>query len=265
MHRTHSAAFAAIATALAVTASAVHAEFITLETPSLGPALYDDDWRDQGGFIPSGGALFNNFIGPFNNWSGFALSRVTDNTTPGFGNQYSAFAGSGASGSLQYAIGYVDSFGATPTITLPLGEVPLSIEITNTTYAGLSMRDGDAFAKKFGGPTGNDPDFFKLTISGLSESNAPTGSVDFYLADYRFANNALDYIVSAWTLVDLSSLPQTTRKLQFTLASSDNGAFGMNTPSYLAVDNLTTTVPEPAVGMFLIMTAAGLAWRRQRV
>ena len=126
------------------------------------------------------------------------------------------------------------------------------------------MRDGDAFAKKFGGPTGNDPDFFKLTISGLDAGNAPTGTVDFYLADFRFANNALDYILTNWTLVDISSLPIHTRKLQFTLSSSDNGTFGMNTPAYFAVDNLTTAIPEPGTATFLLLAAAGLACRRQR-
>jgi hypothetical protein len=36
------------------------------------------------------------------------------------------------------------------------------VYVTNTTYAYNSMRDGDMFAKKFGGPTGNDPDWYKL-------------------------------------------------------------------------------------------------------
>jgi hypothetical protein len=30
------------------------------------------------------------------------------------------------------------------------------------------MRDGDGFGKKFGGTTGMDPDWFKLTIKGYS-------------------------------------------------------------------------------------------------
>jgi hypothetical protein len=32
---------------------------------------------------------------------------------------------------------------------------------TNTTYAALSMLSGDSFAKKFGGASGDDPDWFK--------------------------------------------------------------------------------------------------------
>ena len=102
----------------------------------------------------------------------------------------------------------------------------LSIRLTNTTYTALSMRDGDSFAKKFGGGTGNDPDFFLLNIQGRDASDAITGIVPFYLADYRFSNNALDYIVSQWTTVDLSSLPVNTTALTFELTSSDVGPSG---------------------------------------
>jgi hypothetical protein len=256
-----------LAACAAVVTPCAKAGLITLETPALGAALHDEDWRPAAGFT-SGGALFNNSFfdfGTFTSWAGFALSRETNTTTPGFGNQFSAFAGSGASGSLQYAVGYVDPFNNVfPTIDLPAGESALSISVTNTTYAGLSMRDGDSFAKKFGGATGNDPDFFKLTISGLDAANSVLGSVQFYLADYRFANNASDYILNAWTSVDLSTLPAATRKLRFALDSSDGGSgASMNTPSYFAVDNLST-VPEPASALLLAGAAAGLLIRRKR-
>lgn len=197
----------------------------------------------------SGSASFNhdytNFGFPGCCATGWSYSNHTDNTTPGFGNQYSAFAGSGHGGSANYAVGFIG---------------PLSVELaapvtlsgayfTNTTYAALSMRDGDGFAKKFGGPSGNDPDFFRLTISGFNDAT-PTGSVDFFLADYRFADNTQDYIVQNWTFVNLSSLGTVTR-LGFSLASTDNGAFGMNTPAYFAMDNLAP-VPEPHQALLLL-------------
>jgi len=120
------------------------------------------------------------------------------------------------------------------------------------------MRDGDAFAKRFGGPSGDDPDFFRLTIQGFDAANASTGSVDFFLADYRFENAALDTIVGGFTTLDLSTLG-TLRALEFTLSSSDGGPFGMNTPAFFAIDDVVA-VPEPgsalAAGVGLIALGA---------
>jgi hypothetical protein len=64
------------------------------------------------------------------------------------------------------------------------------------------------------------------------------GSVDFYLADYQFTSNCYDYILHEWTWVDLTPLGDIVKTLHFELSSSDIGAWGMNTPSYFAIDNL---------------------------
>jgi hypothetical protein len=228
---------------------------VDFEDLSLSPNAH----HDSSAFV-SRGVGFSNTTTQFG-WSGFAYSNHTDATTPGFGNQHSAIAGSGAGGSALYGVAYHSAFDPVPTITLAPGTAAQSITVTNTTYAYLSMRDGDPFAKKFGGASGNDADWFKLTITGLDASDASIGSVDFYLADFRFANNAQDYLVNAWTSVDLSSLAA-ARKLTLTLTSSDVGSFGINTPTYIAVDNLVT-VPEPAGAALLALGAMGLLRRRR--
>jgi hypothetical protein len=266
MHYSRCAASAAILTATAVLSPTLSAAVVTFEDPALSTD-FKVDWRPAGGFS-SGGAFFNNdyvdFGGGFYSWGGFALSRMTDRLTAGYINQYSVFASSGAGGSSQFGIAYYEAFTPTiPTITLPAGESPVSITLANTTYAALSMRDGDAFAKKFGGASGNDPDYFLLTITGLSETNTPTGTVNFYLADYRDANNALDYIVSDWTVVGLTGLGAGTRKLQFGFSSSDTGAGGINTPTYVAVDNVVS-VPEPSGIALLLLGSTALGLRRRR-
>jgi hypothetical protein len=117
------------------------------------------------------------------------------------------------------------------------------------------MRNGDSFAKKFGGENGDDPDWFKLTITGQDVAGAVTGEVDFYLADFRFANNTQDYIVHDWTFVDLTSLGDHVKCLEFGLFSSDSGQYGMNTPSYFAMDHLTL-VPEPS--MLILFASASV-------
>jgi hypothetical protein len=214
----------------------------------------------------SGGATFANSFTNFGGgccWDGFAYSQVTDNTTPGFTNQYSAFPGGGAGGSATYAIGFTAGGSGVSTIDFGTDVVLSDAFVTNTTYAALSMENGDPFSKKFGGASGNDPDFFVLTITGLDGFGASIGSVELYLADFRFADNGLDYIVDSWVSVGLSGLGP-VRGLDFTLASSDNGAFGMNTPAYFALDDLGfTVVPEPGTGTLLALGLAALRVRRR--
>jgi hypothetical protein len=251
---------------------------ITFEDKTLpGPdsAYYGQD--SAGGFT-SGGAAFNNqytdFGGGFFGWDGFAYSNVVNTTTTGFTNQFAAYhlPGGGGDASANYGVSFnfnytgpnvVPAFGR---ITLPAGSSPQSIRLTNTTYTALSMLNGDGFAKQFGGSSGNDPDFLLLVIQGRDAGNAFTGTVPFYLADFRFSNNAEDYVINQWTTVDLSSLSGSTQSLTFELTSSDVGSFGMNTPSYFALDNLVVAVPEPTSLALLLSgtTGAGLWWLRRR-
>jgi len=79
--------------------------------------------------------------------------------------------------------------------------------------------------------------------------------VDFYLADYRFEDNAQDYIIKTWQWVELSSLGEVD-SLKFTLASSDVGAYGMNTPGYFCIDQVyvspeTISISESGANDFL--------------
>ncbi|GAB4493712.1 MAG: hypothetical protein OHK0019_18210 [Saprospiraceae bacterium] len=210
------------------------------ENFNLPPNTFVNDAGAPGVFSSGNISLPNNYNPDWMSWDGWAISNTTDTLTPGFLNESSAIAGGGAEGSATYAVSYV--FG--PTIIgltgAASGGTVSGMYVTNNAYAYYSMKDGDAFAKKFGGVTGNDPDFFLLTVKKYLDGQLSADSVNFYLADYRFANNAQDYIVDDWTWLDLSSLGNAD-SLQFTLASSDNGAFGMNTPAYFCVDNVTTT------------------------
>ena len=213
----------------------------------------------------SGGVSFNHSYTAFSpdcchrDW---IYSNKTDVTTAGSINQFSAYAGGGAQGSANYAIA---NFGV-PTASFSTASTVAGAYFTNTTYAALSMLQGDSFAKKFGGASGNDADWLKLTIQGLDAANVVTGSVDYYLADYRFADNSLDYIVNNWTYVDLSSLG-TVNRLGFALTSSDTGSFGINTPAYFALDSLSVTaVPEPSHALLFLsgLAVLGVVAKRRR-
>ena len=192
----------------------------------------------------SGIATYNNYYAydaeyMYSSWGGVAYSNITDTSARGFTAQYNAITGSGHSGSSNYGIGYFNAFNAVvPTITLDKAQTISAVHITNTNYAYYSMLDGDGFAKKFGGPTGADEDWFLLTITGKDAGGNPTGTVAFYLADFRFVDNADDYIIKDWTLVELSSLGE-VESLEFGLSSSDGGqGMAMNTPAYFAIDSV---------------------------
>jgi hypothetical protein len=194
-------------------------------------------------------------------WTGSSYSRVNAGNLAGFENQYAAKPGIGSDGSAHYAVVY-NSFSGDAVVTFGAQIQLSSIDVSNTAYTYFSMRDGDPFAKKFGGDSGNEKDFYKLEIQGF-RGTAATGSVDFFLADYRFDNNSQDYLVDQWTRVNLSSLGPVD-SLQFALSSSDVGQFGMNTPAYFAMDRIEfSAVPEPS-SIALLGSAGAAAWLRRR-
>lgn len=186
---------------------------------------------DESGGMTLKMATFNNsYNADWGAWSGFAFSNVTNTETAGLSNQYSAYVASGASGSNSYAVSYVTDNVANITFTT---EVNLSsVLITNSTYAYLSILNGDEYNRKF-----EDGDWFLLTIVGYNSANESVGQVTHYLADFR---DSADSIVDDWTKVDLSAMKNIT-KVVFQLSSSDNSDWGMNTPAYFCMDDLVYT------------------------
>lgn len=254
-------AAAVVATGLVLTAPWAGAATVVSTFDDLALAPDSHFFPEVSTSFTSGAASFNHDFADFGFpgccWSGWTHSSRVDTTTPGFENQYSAFAGGGAQGSSNYAIAYLGA----PVVRLSAPSVVDSVEVSNTTYTALSMLQGDSFAKKFGGDTGDDADFLKLTFVGLDLAGQETGRVDFFLADYRFADNRLDHVVRDWTRVNLSGLG-TVAALRFEMSSSDVGSFGMNTPAYFAIDNLTVSsvsaVPEPGALWLALTGVAGL-------
>jgi len=221
----------------------VNAEIVTFDDLTLDPNTYyngSDIIGGGAGEFETTGVTFNIFFdntyGPY--WEGFAYSNTTDTTTPDYTNQYSAVTGTGADDSSIYGVGYVDGFyGTIPTITFEDEVFLAEAAITNTTYAFFAMQDGNAPAKKYGGDTGDDPDWYLLTITGKDADEIVTDVVKFYLADFRFSDNSQDYIIDAWTAVDLSSLGQ-VKTVEFSVSSSDTGDYGINTPTYFVIDSI---------------------------
>jgi hypothetical protein len=219
---------------------------IGFENVNLSPESFNNGSSGSGGFIENGVVFSNEYFSSGDYATGFSVSNKTDKTTVGLVNQYSSFTGSGYNSS-NYGV-----FTPEGSITFAGQGVDVqSFKITNTTYAALSMRDGDpagqfAFAKKFGSinnaqetPDGtNGADYFRVWTIAHREDGAKIDSIVFYLADFRSTDNSQDYILDTWRNVDLTFLKETVYKLSFRFESSDVGTYGMNTPAYFALDNL---------------------------
>ncbi len=181
------------------------------------------------------GASFKTFVNEmYQSWGGAAYSFNTDMTTEGFFNQYSVYNTSGYNKSKNFLVFYHVIFmgpAYTPAITFEKGKTEIvdHLYMNNSTWAALSMKNGDAIAKKF-----TNGDWYKVTITGIDANNKKGTPIDFYLADFR---NGKTFFANEWTKVDLSELGE-VNKITFELSSSDNGTYGMNTPAYLCIDNI---------------------------
>ena len=238
----------------------------------LGSETFWNGADGSGGFVSGLVRLYNDYNPDWGTWSGWAYSSITDNETPGWGNQYSAITGGGRQtidsdkkaiympNQFHVFVPATDLVGATAsriqadsvaepggtyavaynprslTFASSMAHIVRGFYITNSTYAALSMKHGDDFSKKFGGPSGDDPDWFRLSVWGVYHGRA-TDTIDFYLADFRFEDNEKDYIVESWEWLELSTLGPVD-SLMLSLSSSDMGAWGMNTPAYFCIDDI---------------------------
>jgi hypothetical protein len=206
----------------------VVATFDNLNLPSKDTFWNGSD--GSGAYVASGFLLKNDYNAQWASWSGWSYSNKTDSVTAGFGNQYSCNDISGVNGTGGFAVSSGPAW-----VILPRTMGITGAYVNNAAYAAISMKKGDAFAKKFGGTSGDDKDWFLLKAYGYRDGSIKD-SAEIYLADFRSDNNAEDYILDRWTWFDLKSVGDVD-SFQFSLSSSDNGQFGMNTPASFCLDD----------------------------
>lgn len=211
---------------------------------------FDNGNGNQGGFNVNHLFFPNSYNSQWGSWSGWSMSSMYDDTTAGYGNQYSSiirpevlpvpnerwrgnnfhYVNSGARNEIRtpYKLQGEESliFGL---ISLP---TPVRFSITNSTYAYLDMLHGSGFSKKFGGEDGTDPDFFRLLVRSENNNGEVSKTDTIYLADYRFSDDSKDYILDKWVDAKIEACDKVTFELQ----SSDVGMWGMNTPAYFCLD-----------------------------
>jgi len=188
----------------------------------------------------SGNVKFYGSVSWGTSWANFNCSNGTDTVETSYAKTAACIVGAGQDVSDNYGIAYVpiDFMGPDPTATIPVGAKLLGdaagnrvagVYVTNSVYAYRYILNGGFYAA--------NNHWFKLIIRGYLNGVAAADSVNFTLADYTNAANPV--LVNTWEWVDLTNLGNVD-SVTFDLISSDAGQFGINTPAYFAIDNLTT-------------------------
>lgn len=198
-------------------------------------------------------------------WSGYwsggtSYTNINDTINGTYTNLYGCIPGT-AFGGNNYA---TSQNGAKVTFTNNTTAVS-GFYITNTTFAWKVIKSGNAFSRRFGDTTGTGsgtsiaqgeyPDWFKILVRGYRGGNMLTDSIEYYLADYRAAGTANDYVIKNWQFVNCTALGQVD-SISFDMKSSDVGAFGINTPTYFSMDNFTT---QSTVGINELSSASNIS------
>lgn len=205
------------------------------------------DYLTENAKLVSQGLVFSHSANSqWQSYTGFVASRNSDAADYSTGNwlehQFTSMTGGGFAGKgTPYLIAYWNSSeakdvtldNASCAITYGTGGdtfTPQSVLINNTTYGYYAMLNGTQYSKKFA--TG---DSFKLNIYGVKANGTKTGPVTVNLADYSGGKSTL---LKDWTYVMLDALGE-VKGLYFQMESTDTGQWGINTPTYFALDRLT--------------------------
>lgn len=199
-------------------------------------STYLDDWGSMitvyTNFYEEGLVKFNTTYsistsdyGTYDYWSGFAISSRTETTfapltlTP---DQYNNVVGSAHTGKNFLVAQYTYNGEA---FTMPACKVK-GFWYTNSAYTVNSILNGDNYS----GAKFDATDWLTCTVTG-TKADGTTATVDIDLA-------SKGNYVKEWKFCDLSSLGQVT-KLEFTFSGSRSNAYGLLTPAYICIDDLT--------------------------
>ena len=200
----------------------------------------DSYWSgsDGTGYFIDGNKVYHNTYYPdWDSWSGFCYSNVLNTYYYNSQSRYAVYADALKEKSKNYAVAHQFEKIIITFKDSIHGEEPRSVQLGNCTYTALAIKYGYGSAKKFGGRSGDDPDWFKVTITGIGLVEQITGQIDVFLADFRYDDHSKDYILGSWKYVDLTSLG-VVKRLEFEISSSDAG-----TPLYFCLDNLKGRIP----------------------
>lgn len=167
-------------------------------------------------------------------WEGFALSKKNTATGDLMALECAAKGGLKGEGT-PFLLGYYSEYFTNNSTDYPSSNIvlfndtycPTEVSICQSSNTLKAITDGMPPARKF-----TDSDVLSLIITGIDDSyRETTNSVVYNLASEGKFN-------TGWEKVNLSSIGL-CNGLSFRMTSTDTGTWGINTPTYFAMDGLT--------------------------
>lgn len=155
----------------------------------------------------------------------------------------------GASNSNTFAVvyGYRDAYNSQwmdkPYFTFTSPKSISSLYLCNTAYTYGVIKNGNAWYDEKGQVSGHaqslvdQKGWFKITATGYDKNGNALKTSEFYICDYRPGSETYKEISSTWEEWSLSM--SNVYKVEFNFEGSDNGDYGLNTPAYICIDNIT--------------------------
>jgi len=188
-------------------------------------------------------------------WDGFTVCRSADNAqypeSQMLAHQWDVMPGGGVdhvdadgnpvvSGNKPYFLGYWSSWYGSACNRVQFTDSavykPVGMYVTNTCYAYYSVLSGTASANAFN----KEGDSFKLIAYGVNPARNEETTCEIELAGFHDGEFTA---LTDWTWWDLSALGECT-EIYFMMTSTDVGTWGINTPTYFAMDGLTVETVE---------------------
>lgn len=218
------------------------------EENGMWEGTYDDDETEIESQVFS---IVKNSMGDYNTWWGITASNASNNAYQAntilyqFNNmakggillnedgsiKLNKFGAPETGKEMPYLVGFTMSGFPNAEITFNTGKSyeVLGAYVNLNSYTFYTILYGDSFARAF-----TEGDDLQLVVNGIDEEGNEK-TLEISLAS--FTNGSLT-ASTGWKYVDLSELG-VVEELNFTMKSTDTGAYGMNTPAYFCLDKLS--------------------------
>lgn len=192
----------------------------------------------------------NSYTPAWASWTGMAYANETSTDflyANYYTEQFRCAAGHGVNLSSNYGVAYLAVGNYTGIVhasikvtNQALGDSIPGLYINNTAWVKDAIVNGDHFSTA--------PDYFvqgdsaAIWFYGMNTQGDTLYTHHILIADYRSAVEAEHYVLDTWQWVDLSSFG-TVNKVNLEMTSTKGSEWGINTPSYVCLDNIGASCP----------------------